>query len=184
MGCCFLTVVDTPGWWCDFSARDTPELVKREIITSVSLCSPGPHVFIIAIKSSSAFTEKRRRALEEHVALLGERVWAHCMVVFTSQHTQPQRGGGVDGDVLRWLAERCVQRCHTVGEGSLSSGELLEKIQELVEGNGWSEFRMDEEVLLKAMEEKSAVEERARQRFQWMRRHRALLRGESIVIII
>lgn len=184
VGRCFLTLVDTPGWWCDLSAQDTPELVKREIITSVTLCSPGPHVFLIAIKSSSAFTEKRRRALEEHVALLGERVWGHCMVVFTSEHTPPEHGGGADSKVLHWLAERCGQRCHTIGEGRLSSEELLQKIQELVEGNGWSEFEMDEGVLLKAVEEKSVVEERARLMFQWMRRYRARLRGQPIIIII
>lgn len=183
VGRCFLTVVDTPGWWCDCSAQDTPELVKREIRTSVSLCSPGPHLFLVAVKSSSAFTEKRRRALEEHVALLGERVWAHCMVVFTSP---PEQSGGAEGGALRWLAERCGQRCHTVasGEGSLRCGqELREKIQALVEGNGWSEFEMDEEVLLKATEEKNAVEERARQRLQRMRSHRALVRGESSITI-
>lgn len=186
VGRCFLTVVDTPGWWCDFSAKDTPDLVKREIITSVSLCSPGPHIFVIAVKSSSTFTEKRRRALEEHVALLGKDVWGHCMVVFTSQHKPPEYGGGADGEALCWLDERCGQRCHTValGEGSLGSGEeLLEKIQALVEGNGWRVFEMDEEVLLEAMEERSLVEERAQQRLLRMRRHRALLRGESIIIV-
>lgn len=186
VGRCFLTVVDTPGWWCDFSAQDTPELVKREIITSVSMCSPGPHLFLVVVKSSSAFTEKRRRALEEHVALLGERVWGRCMVIFTSQHAPPEQCSGADSKALCWLTEKCGRRCHTValGEGSLhSGGELLEKIQALVEGNGWSEFEMDEEVLLKVTEEKNAVEERARQRLQRMRRHRALLRGESIITI-
>lgn len=184
VGRCFLTVVNSPGWWSDSSTQDTPALVKTEIITSVSQCSPGPHVFLIAVKSSSAFTEKHRRALEEHVALLGQRVWGHCMVVCTSQHTPPEHPGGADSEVLRSLAERCGLRCCTVGEGGLSGGELLEKIQELVEGNGWSELEMDQEVLLKAMKEKSLVEERARQRFQWMRRYRALLRGQSIIIII
>lgn len=179
----FLTVVDTPGWWCDFSAKDTPGLVKREIITSVSLCSPGPHIFLIAVKSGSAFTEKRRRAVEEHVALLGKDVWGHCMVVFTSQHKPPEHGGGADSEALCWLAERCGQRCHTVaaGEGSPGSGEeLLEKIQALVEGSGWGVFERDEEVLLEAMEERSLVEERAQQRLLRTRRHRAMLRGEPI----
>ncbi|KAF6720948.1 GTPase IMAP family member 4 [Oryzias melastigma] len=49
----WITVVDTPGWWCDFSAGDTSKLVKREIVSSVSLCPPGPHVFLIVIKASS-----------------------------------------------------------------------------------------------------------------------------------
>lgn len=177
-----LTVVDTPGWWCDFSAQDTCELVKREIVTSVSLCSPGPHVFLIAVKASSAFSEKRRRALEEHVALLGEGVWGHCVVVYTLNH-KGAKHGGADRKALGWLDERCGQRCHTVvlGEGS-GGAELLEKIQQLVAGNGFRVFEMEEKVLQEAVEEKRRVEERAQQRFLRVKRHRTLVRGGFIII--
>ncbi|XP_068192417.1 GTPase IMAP family member 8 [Antennarius striatus] len=169
----WLTVVDTPGWWCDFRARDTSELVKREILSSVFLCSPGPHVFLITIKASSAFTERRRRAVEEHVGLLGEEVWSHCMVVFTSDGGSLQMGG----DALRWLARRCGRRCHSVSfGGDTETMELLEKIQKLVAENGNEVFEMRDSILLMAAEEKRGVEERARERFMRMRKQRALMR--------
>lgn len=179
----WLTVVDTPGWWCDFSTQETSELVKREIVSSVSLCSPGPHVFLIIIKTSSAFTERRRRAVEEHVALLGDRVWSHCMVVFISadrsKHTQAEELVQMGGQALRWLSERCHQRCHSVILSDDSEvAELLEKIQKLVRANGSRWFEMQENLLQATAEEKRRVEERARQRFMSMKKHRFLMRGE------
>nr|XP_046272389.1 uncharacterized protein si:ch211-214j24.15 isoform X2 [Scatophagus argus] len=174
-----LTVVDTPGWWCDFGAQDTSELVKREIRSSVSLCSPGPHVFLIAVKVSSAFSEKRRRAVEEHVALLGEAVWSHCMVVFT----RPDRPKHTDEDelgqskALRWLAEKCGQRCHTVvlSDDTKVTG-LLEKIQEAVAESGNRAFEMQESILQANAEQKRRAEERAQQRLMRMKKHRSLMR--------
>ncbi|XP_051244293.1 GTPase IMAP family member 8 [Dicentrarchus labrax] len=177
----WLTVVDTPGWWCDFSAQDTSELVKREIVSSVSLCSPGPHVFLITIKASSAFSEKRRRAVEEHVALLGESVWSHCMVVFISadrsKHTEEKKLVQMGGEALCWLTEKCSQRCHTVIlSDDAEVTELLEKIQKLVTENGNRVFEMQENILQATAEEKRRVEERAQQRFIRMKKHRSLMR--------
>lgn len=181
----WLTVVDTPGWWCDFSTQDTSELVKREIISSVFLCSPGPHVFLITVKASSAFSEKRRRAVEEHVALLGEGVWSHCMVVFTtdrrSEHIEEEDLTG--RKALCWLTEKCSRRCHTVVlSDDTEVVELLEKIQKLVTENGNRVFEMEENILQAAAEERRRVEERAQQRFLRMRKHRSLMRGEIIRI--
>ncbi|KAM9346679.1 GTPase IMAP family member 8 [Symphorus nematophorus] len=175
----WLTVVDTPGWWCDFSAQDTSELVKREIVSSVSLCSPGPHVFLITVKASSAFSEKRRRAVEEHVALLGERVWSHCMVVFISADRSKYIEELVQagGEALRWLSEKCSQRCHTVTfSDDAEVTELLQKIQELVTENGNRVFEMQENILQTTTEEKRRVEERAQERFMRMKKHRSLMR--------
>uniref|UniRef100_A0A3Q3EVQ6 AIG1-type G domain-containing protein n=1 Tax=Labrus bergylta TaxID=56723 RepID=A0A3Q3EVQ6_9LABR len=177
----WLTVVDTPGWWCDFSARDTPELVKREIISSVSLCSPGPHVFLIVIKASSAFSERRRRAVEEHVGLLGESVWSYCMVVFTcadrSEHTEASQLVRAGGDALCWLSDKCRSRCHSVVlSDDAETTKLLEKIQEAVTENGNRAFEMREKVFLAAAEEKRRVEEMAEERFMRVKKQRALMR--------
>lgn len=177
----WLTVVDTPGWWCDFSSRDTCELVKREIRSSVSLCPPGPHAFLITVKVSSGFSEQRRRAVEEHVALLGEGVWGHCMVVFTSgaSSAPPGEEGELEQAGLCWLLARCGHRCHAVGSGG--GGEvarLLEKIQDLVEENEHRAFETQQDVLQALEEEKRRVEEEAEQRFLRVKKHRSLVRGE------
>ncbi|XP_047427025.1 GTPase IMAP family member 8-like [Mugil cephalus] len=180
----WLTVVDTPGWWCDFSAQDTSEVVKREIITSVSLCSPGPHVFLITVKASSAFSEKRRRAVEEHVALLGEKVWSHCILVFTSadrlQHAEAGECVARGGKGLQWLSKKCGGRCHSViSSDDAEVTQLLVKIQELVTENGNNVFEMPENILQKAAEEKRGLELRAQQRFMRMKQHRSLMQEKS-----
>lgn len=179
-----LTVVDTPGWWCDFSSQDTSELVKREIISSVSLCSPGPHVFLITVKASSAFSERRRRAVEEHVALLGEGAWSHCLVVFTSddrpQHKEAEEHVGSGGAALRWLREKCSQRCHRVTwtDDEDEVAELLAKIQRLVTENGNTVFEMKDSMLQEMEEDRRRVEERAQQRLTNMKKHRSVMRGK------
>lgn len=178
-----VTVVDTPGWWCDFSAQDTPRLVKRDIVNSVSLCSPGPHAFLIVVKAGSAFSERRRRAVEEHVSLLGDGVWRHCLVVITSadHFRNPMTDGGQDGggSALCWLSGKCGQRCHTVAlSDDIGATELLVAIQRLVAENGNRAFEMSEDVLGAAAEEKRWVDERAQLRFARMKQQRSVMRGE------
>src|SRR4029434_10988983 len=45
-----VTVVEAPGWWINFNLKDTLELTKQEIVLSVSLCPPGPHVVLLVIR--------------------------------------------------------------------------------------------------------------------------------------
>ncbi|XP_057716657.1 GTPase IMAP family member 8 [Corythoichthys intestinalis] len=179
---CWLTVVDTPGWWCDFSVEETARMVRREIQGSVALCSQGPHVFLVVVKAGSPFTERRRRALEEHVGLLGPSVWHYCLVVFTSQGVPEHRGDQEfsRSEALRWLKEKCEQRCHLV---DLSDGsrvfELMENIQALVAANGYRVFEMEESICRAVAEEKRQLEEDAHARFLNMKTHRALMREQA-----
>lgn len=179
----WLTVVDTPGWWCDLGVGDTSRLVRGELLGGVALCPPGPHAFLVVVKSGSGFSERRRRAVEEHVSLLGDGVWRHCIAVLTwTGRFEPteaeevvRRGGG-----FRWLTDRCGRRCHHVDLNAASDAtELLEKIQKLVAENENGAFEMQESILQKAEEEKKRVEERAQMRFIRMRRHRSLMRSEA-----
>lgn len=184
-----VTVVNTPGWWCDSSAQNTPKLVKMEIITSVALCSPGPHVFLIIIKATSVLSEKRRKALEEHVALLGDAVWSHCMVVFTCaekyKDTNSEEYVESGGKALCWLSEKCSQRCHSVVPSDNSQRTvLLEKIQKLVTENGNSVFEMEAKILWVNEEEKREMEERTRLRLKKMKKHRSLIQSELMCMYV
>ncbi|XP_062342131.1 GTPase IMAP family member 8 isoform X2 [Osmerus eperlanus] len=182
----WVTVVDTPGWWCDFTAQDTPRLVKTEISRSISLCLPGPHVFLIVVKARSAFSEKRRRAVEEHLALFGEKVWSHCLVLFTfsdwSKNPTVEQHITTGGRNLQWLREQCNHRYHSVNFKSQPGGaqitELFEKMERLVVENGRRHFEMEGPILLEAEERKRKMEHLAQKRFMMMKRQRTLHQGE------
>lgn len=105
-------------------------------------------------------------------------------MVFTSsdrfEHSEEEEGG----KALRWLTEKCSRRCHSViWRDDAEVGELLEKIQRLVAENGNRVFEMQEDILQAVVEEKRRVEERAQQRFVRMKKHRSLLRGETIIVL-
>uniref|UniRef100_A0A674EEX6 AIG1-type G domain-containing protein n=1 Tax=Salmo trutta TaxID=8032 RepID=A0A674EEX6_SALTR len=78
-----VTVVDNPGWWRNHTVEETPELVKDHIVNSVYLCPPGPHTLLLVIRVDPSFTEKNRKAVEEHLELLSKTVWSHTIVLFT-----------------------------------------------------------------------------------------------------
>lgn len=76
-----VTLVKTPGWWKSFHPDETMELVKMSLIQSVSLCTPGPHAFLLVVDLDSILEEKSGRSIERHMELLGDAVWNHTLVL-------------------------------------------------------------------------------------------------------
>lgn len=178
-----VTVVDTPGWWCDFSAQDTPELVKREILHSVSLSRPGPHVFLLVVKIDSEFIEKRRRAVQEHLELLRETVWSHTMVVFTkgtnTENKPFEDHVQASGKPMQWLLKKCNGGFHILDDQDTSKVmELMEKIDKMVVENEGRHFEMDVKSLAEIEDRKREVELRAQQRLMEMLDQRSNMKGE------
>ncbi|MBN3308542.1 GIMA4 GTPase, partial [Amia calva] len=140
-----VTIVDTPGWWRD-SVQEIPERVKEEIVHSVFLCPPGPHALLLNIPMWGSFRERHRRAVEEHLELLSERVWRHTIVLFTEgeqlEETTIEQHIERGGEELQRLVEKCGNRCHVLNNSNRDDAtqvtELLEKIEVMVAGNyGW-----------------------------------------------
>ncbi|XP_062337027.1 GTPase IMAP family member 8-like [Osmerus eperlanus] len=143
-----VTVVDTPGWWRDLPVESTTELVKQEIVHSVSLCPPGPHTLLLVIWLDVSFLEEERRSIEGHLQLLSERVWSHTIVLFTcgdrlgdatiEQHIERE------GKALQWLVEKCGNRYHVLNNKNRGDDtqvtELLDKMEEMVAGNRGNDF--------------------------------------------
>uniref|UniRef100_A0A3B3VY54 AIG1-type G domain-containing protein n=1 Tax=Poecilia latipinna TaxID=48699 RepID=A0A3B3VY54_9TELE len=135
-----LTVVDSPGW---FSDPTPPDWIKDEVLHSVSMCSPGPHVFLLVVLILRSFTEKDLKALVEIMKPLTERVWRHCMVVFTWGHwlsDLPVENYIVrEGKELQELLEKCGNRYHVLNPNRYSDAvqvkELFQKIINMVKQN-------------------------------------------------
>lgn len=171
-----LTVVDGPGWKSSFSLTDIPEGDKQRFKLNPSRCPPGPQAFLLVIPVDSAFSVEQRRIVEEHMKLLGQRVWRYTMVLFTygdflgkktiEQHIESE------GDALKWLIERCSNRYHVFNNKDKGSSSqvtlLLQKIDEMVCDNNGTFYQVDEQTSTIIEKRQQEVAERAK-----LRRRRA-----------
>ncbi|XP_032381885.1 GTPase IMAP family member 8 isoform X2 [Etheostoma spectabile] len=189
-----LIVVDTPGWRSSRSLSEIPEVDKQELKLNASTCMPGPNVFLLVVPIDTAFSADSRRTVEEHMKLLGERVWRYTMVLFTcgdflgekniEQHIESE------GDSLKWLMERCSNRYHVFNNHEQSPSNqvtrLLEEIDEMLWHNNCSYYKVDEQTLDIMKKKQQEVAERAgeRRRRSEEQRHqmKALTAGKMITI--
>lgn len=135
-----ITVVETPGWLTDMTV---PSWLKDEVLRSASMCAPGPHVFLLVIAISKVFTEKHLKAMVEVLMPFSERVWRHCMVVFTwgawlNNRSIEEHIAG-EGKALHWLVEKCRNRYHVLNYYRFGDGypvmKLLSKITDIITQN-------------------------------------------------
>ncbi|XP_023255944.1 GTPase IMAP family member 7-like [Seriola lalandi dorsalis] len=137
-----VVIVDTPGWWKFFPASLIPEDVKSEILEGVSMCSPSPNVVLLVVPLDTSFTDEQKRVTEDNMRLLGQRVWRHVILLFTSGDTLGnktiEQHIESEGKPLRGLIEKCGKRYHVLdnmNEAGDQVTELLEKMEEMVAGN-------------------------------------------------
>uniref|UniRef100_A0A3B3TNN5 GTPase IMAP family member 8 n=1 Tax=Poecilia latipinna TaxID=48699 RepID=A0A3B3TNN5_9TELE len=120
-----------------------PDWIKDEVLHSVSMCSPGPHVFLLLVPILRSFTEKDLKALLEIMKPLTERVWRHCMVLFTRGHwinDVPVENYIVrEGKELQELLEKCGNRYHVLknfnSDYSVHVKELFQKMINMIKQN-------------------------------------------------
>ncbi|XP_063066428.1 GTPase IMAP family member 8-like [Engraulis encrasicolus] len=156
-----VTVVDVPGWWRNINFNESAEIIKQEIEFSVTLCPPGPHAVLLVLCVDLCFTEEDRKIAEEHMEVLGDKVWNHAMMLFTNGDwlgdTPVEQYIESEGEHLQWLVERCGNRYHIFDNEHWGDGtqvtELLKKIEVMVAENGGCTFEVDEK-WARDMEEK------------------------------
>lgn len=135
-----VTVVDTPGW---FSAQTTPPSYQQEMVKGASMCNPGPHAFLLVIPVGM-FTEVDRARIEEYLALFGESVWKHTIVVFTwaelLRSISIERHIRREGKDLQWVLEKCKRRYFVINNYIFGEhpqlGKLMEKVEKMVSEEG------------------------------------------------
>ncbi|KAG9283499.1 GTPase IMAP family member 4-like [Astyanax mexicanus] len=135
-----VTIVDTPGW---FSAQTTPASYQEEMVRSMTMCSPGPHAFLLVIPVGM-FTETDRVRIEENLALFGPDVWRHTLVVFTWAEVlrdRPiERHIRREGRELQWVVDKCKKRYHVINNHIFGEHPqlplLMEKIEKIVAEEG------------------------------------------------
>ncbi|KAL7866771.1 hypothetical protein AOLI_G00145850 [Acnodon oligacanthus] len=137
-----MSVLDTPGWWKYFSSKFN-ERVQATVLEGVSQCKKFPHAVLLALPADTSFKEEQKKIIEENMAIFGEQIWKHTIVLFTcgdflgdaliEQHIESE------GEALQWLIDKCGNRYHvfdnTKRGDDAQVAELLEKIDEMVAGN-------------------------------------------------
>ncbi|XP_052454216.1 GTPase IMAP family member 8 isoform X2 [Carassius gibelio] len=181
-----ITVIEAPGWWINLPVEESPELLKQEILLSVSLCPSGPHVVLLIIRANCRFKETERKAVQGHLDLLGERVWSHTIVLFTHGDslldTSIEQHIESEGQDLQWLLDKCGNRYHVLNNQNRSDHtqikELLEKIEETVAQNDCCYFEIDRKIFQEMKETRRTEEERADERMKRIKKQRDDIRSQ------
>lgn len=108
-----ICIVDTPGF---FDSEMTEDHVKKEVVKSVGLATPGPHVFIIVIQVGRFTMEKSElmKKLKDIFCVDNKDLLPYTMVVFT--HTEGLNDGELKmlisngPNSLKTLVEECENR--------------------------------------------------------------------------
>ncbi|XP_073724393.1 uncharacterized protein [Misgurnus anguillicaudatus] len=182
-----ITVIEAPGWWTT-PVDQSSELLKEEILLSVSLCPPGPHIVLLVIRVDRRFKEDERKVFQGYVDLLSERVWSHTIVLFTHGDflgdTSIEQHIESEGEDLQWLVEKCGNRYHLLNNNNRSDEtqikDLLEKIEETVTENNGCHFEMDRKILQEMEERRRAEKERAEERMKRMKKQREMIRSQMM----
>ncbi|XP_049332414.1 uncharacterized protein LOC107197941 isoform X3 [Astyanax mexicanus] len=161
-----ITVVEAPGWR-NLSVEKSTELVKEQIMLSVTLCPPGPHCLLLVIRLDRPFQAKQRNALEGHLKLFPETVWNHTMVLFSFgeylEDTPIEQHVKMEEKNLQWLVEKCRKRYHVLKNMNKDKDtqvrELLEKIEKMVAANSGGCLKIDKWILQKVEENRRAREQ-------------------------
>uniref|UniRef100_A0A8B9JEU4 GTPase IMAP family member 8 n=1 Tax=Astyanax mexicanus TaxID=7994 RepID=A0A8B9JEU4_ASTMX len=118
-----IVVIDTPGI---FDTDLSEEEHKKEIISILKRCAPGPHVFILVLKVDRC-TEENQQTVEKLLKYFSDDVLNHMVLLFThgddlEQNTTIQdfinqsdvEGKKIGSQSLKDLVERCGNRVHVV----------------------------------------------------------------------
>lgn len=153
----------------------TPDWLRREVLRSVFMCAPGPHVFLLVVPISKAFTEKDLKAVVDLLRPFGEGVWRHCMVLFTWKdwlnNSSIEEYIATEGQDLKWLVEKCGNRYHVLTCNRFYDSypviEMFQKVVDMITRNNGLCFTTEEN--------KQKVVQRVLTEEQWNSRQQELI---------
>ncbi|XP_077057492.1 GTPase IMAP family member 8 [Siphateles boraxobius] len=132
-----ISIIDTPGF---FNTQLTDEEMKKEMMKSLYLSDPGPHVFLLVIRIDR-FTEnvdKIVRKIHEH---FGKEAFRFTMVLFTGREALSKREWiefrlhRKTRELLSFCEEKCDVIIHKNKRDKKQIASLLENIDAVVRKN-------------------------------------------------
>ncbi|KAK6174971.1 hypothetical protein SNE40_013520 [Patella caerulea] len=131
-----LCVVDTPGL---FDTRKSNQETMTEIVRCIGLSSPGPHVFFFVLRIGR-FTKEDLDTVDHLVAVFGETVVRHVVVIFTGkdslEHDEITLSDYLNDKSipreLNLLLQRCHSRCAAINNRAPDTQADIDAIINLV----------------------------------------------------
>ncbi|KAJ0004890.1 hypothetical protein NQD34_011104 [Periophthalmus magnuspinnatus] len=162
-------LVKAPAWLRSYHLQDTAELVRQELVLSLSHTRPGPHAFILLCEVDLPFTSACARAVTAHLSLLGPHVWTHSLLLFTCGdwlgHSSLEDYLKGEGIYLAQLLDRCGHRYLMDNTSTPDlSRRVLTKVQELLNANGGQHFHIEEDRIQRIVQSREEVKRRAERR--------------------
>ncbi|XP_036379362.1 GTPase IMAP family member 9-like [Megalops cyprinoides] len=145
----WITVIDTPGL---FDTEVPEKQIKMEIVRSIFMMAPGPHVFLVVMQLGR-YTKEEEKTMDLIKKMFGDEASPYTMVLFTRADDLKRQDGTekkleefLNGDEkgskkLKAVIQKFGNRCHAFDnkkgvEDHTQVTELLKKIDTIVERNG------------------------------------------------
>lgn len=139
--------IDTPGF---FDTNRPEEEMKLEIVKCITECAPGPHVFLIMLKTEK-FTKHEQEVVNKLNDYFSEEVLKFAIVLFSHGDQLDEEQKIEDfvhqNEGLRELVEKCGNRCHVIDNkywnnnqheyrnNQYQVSELLQTMDNMIEAN-------------------------------------------------
>ncbi|XP_016116885.1 GTPase IMAP family member 4-like [Sinocyclocheilus grahami] len=132
-----ISIIDTPGF---FNTQLTDEELQKQMMKSLSLADPGPHVFLLVINLET-FREDERNIVEKIQEIFGAQALNLTMLLFTRRELMSNREW-MDIKFSRKFQDlishgrgqyHVINRKSEINETHIT--KLLEKIDEIIKQN-------------------------------------------------
>ncbi|XP_062843344.1 GTPase IMAP family member 4 [Trichomycterus rosablanca] len=139
-----LTLIDTPGWF-DTSLQEKE--VEDEVLRCLTMCSPGPHAFLLIIPIAR-FTGEQQETVDMIKEVFQENITNHTIIIFTRAdelNKEPieqfiSRQDKTIQDVIKLFGGRFLAFNNKNPENQDQVTKLLQKVHRLMKQNGNSCF--------------------------------------------
>lgn len=132
-----ILVIDTPGF---FTTELTDEELQNEMMKSVSLCHPGPHVFLLIINLEN-MKEEERNLVKQIQKYFGPQAFKFTQVLFIGREQLSNKEWMVFmlSTKFQELVRYCRDKYHAINSireiNPAHITKLLQKINEIIKQN-------------------------------------------------
>ncbi|XP_042623083.1 GTPase IMAP family member 4-like, partial [Cyprinus carpio] len=174
-----ISIIDTPGF---FNTQLTDEEMKNEMMKSMCLCYPGPHLFLLVINLET-FREEQRNLVEQVQENFGEEAFLFTMMLFIGREKVSKREFNqiIESQETQRILNYFEGRFHVINSKSECDSsqiiKLLKSIDEMVKNNGGQHY--SNEIYLKN-QRKLREEERMKQVEKRLKQEEERMKQEQV----